>query len=220
MSVAISGHEIPYVAVEPAGTIYLHGRYGEHLERSVTVSSNEENLDFQILRATSNLDDKITYKVEPASEKGKYQITVYKNPILPTLMTSGTIYLHTNSEVNPKTELQVHVITKGDINVTPAVVNFGQVKFAEGAGSGQEVTRSVIVSKALGEFKITDVKLSNPNFRAAVEPVGAGSQYRVQVTFTPPIRAQGTQNETAEMIIHTDDAREPAIRVAVSVRAM
>ncbi len=220
MTIAVTGHEIPYLEIEPAGTVYLHGRYGEHIERSMTVSSNEEDLNFQILRASSNIDDKITYQVEPTSTAGTYQVTVYKNPLLPTLITYGTLYLHTNSKVAAKSEIQVHIITKGDISVSPQAVNFGQVKFAEGAGSGQAVTRSIIVSKSAGEFSIKDVRLSNPNFSAIVEPVADGKQYRVQVTFTPPLKTLAQQSETSEMIIHTNDAQEPAIRVAVAARAM
>jgi hypothetical protein len=114
----------------------------------------------------------------------------------------------------------VHVITKGNITVSPAAVNFGLVKFAEAAGSGQAVTRGVILSKSTGDFNIKDITFSNPNFTAIVEPVAEGKQYRVQVTFTPPLKKLPEQNETAEMIIHTTDAEEPAIRVAVAARAM
>jgi len=99
-------------------------------------------------------------------------------------------------------------------------VNFGPVKFAESAGAGQSVTRGVILAKATGAFTIKDVKLDNPNFTATVEPVAEGTQYRVQVTFTPPMKTLVTQSETAEMIIHTNDAEEPAIRVTVAARAM
>jgi hypothetical protein len=34
------------------------------------------------------------------------------------------------------------------------------------------------------------------------------------------MKRESRQNETAEMIIHTNDAREPAIRVQVVSRAM
>ncbi|HEU4928593.1 MAG TPA: DUF1573 domain-containing protein [Candidatus Krumholzibacteria bacterium] len=219
MTIAVSGEEISYLNIEPEGTVYLHGRYGEHVERTMTVSSNEE-IDFKILRLSSNIDDKITYKIEPTAETGTYDLTVYKNPKLPTLITYGTLYLHTNSKEAPKSEIQVHVITKGNITVSPAAVNFGPVKFAEQAGAGQTVTRGVILSKAAGEFNIKDITFSNPNFTASVEPVAEGKQYRVQVTFTPPLKKLAQQNETAEMIIHTTDAEEPAIRVTVAARSM
>ena len=220
MTIAVEGIEIPYLDVEPAGTVYLHGRYGEHVESAMTVKSNEEGQEFKILRVTSNLDDKITYKVAPSSQPGTYDLTVYKNPELPTLITYGTLYLHTNSKEAPTTPIQVHIITKGSITVSPTAVNFGPVKFAETAGAGQSVTRGIILAKSTGAFQIKDIKLDNANFKAVVEPVAEGTQYRVQVTFTPPLKTQVQQSETAEMIIHTDDAEEPAIRVTVAARAM
>lgn len=220
MTIAVSGTEISYLDIQPEGTVYLHGRYGEHVEKSMTVKSNEEDLDFKILRATSNIDDKITYKVEPSTSPGEYEVTVYKNPELPTLITYGTLYLHTNSKEAPKTGIQVHIITKGSITVSPPMVNFGPVAFAEGAGAGKAITRAVVVSKSTGEFAIKDIQLTNPNFKASVEPVADGTQYRVQVTFTPPLKTLAQQNETAEMTIHTNDAEEPAIRVQVAARAM
>ncbi len=219
MTIAVAGEEIPYLNIEPEGTVYLHGRWGEHVERKITVSSNEK-IEFKILRVTSNIDDKITYKLEPAAQPGTYDLTVYKNPKLPTLITYGNLYLHTNSKEAPKSEIQVHVITKGNITVSPAAVNFGPVKFADSPGAGQTVTRGVILSKSAGEFAIKDITLSNPAFTAAVEPVSDGKQYRVQVTFTPPLKKMAQQSETAEMIIHTNDAEEPAIRVAVVARSM
>lgn len=222
MTIALAGDKVPYLNVSPEGTVYLHGRHGEHIEKTMTVSSNEEDLDFKILRATSNLDDKITYQVKPGTTPGTYEVSVFKNPKLPTLMTYGTLFLHTNSKAHPKAEVQVHVITKGNITVSPATVNFGPVRFGESAGSGQPVTRAVIVSKSTGEFSVKDIKFSNPNFTASVQPVAEGTQYRVEVTFTPPMKTNAVtaQSETAEMIIHTNDAQEPAIRVQVAARAM
>lgn len=220
MTIAVEGIEIPYLDIQPAGTVYLHGRYGEHVEREMTVRSNEKDLDFKIVGVTSNLDDKITYTVAPGAEPGAYELSVYKNPNLPTLITYGTLYLHTNSKESPTTPIQVQVITKGSITVSPTAVNFGPVKFAEATGAGQSVTRGVILAKSTGEFRIKDVKLDNPNFTATVEPVTEGTQYRVQVTFKPPLKTLVQQSETGEMIIHTNDAEEPAIRVTVAARAM
>jgi len=220
MTIAVEGFEIPYLNIDPKGTIYLHGRYGEHVEQAMTISSNEKDLDFKILSVTSNIDDKVTYKVVPSPTPGAYELTVYKNPELPTLITYGNVYVHTNSKEAPNTPIQVHVITKGNITVSPAAVNFGPVKFGEGAGAGQAVTRAVILSKSTGDFTVKDVVLSNPNFTASVEPVSDGKQYRVQITFTPPVKTLVQQSETSEMIIHTNDAEEPAIRVQVAARAM
>ena len=219
MTIAVSGQEIPYLDITPKGTVYLNGRYGEKVERTLTVATNEKGVDFKIVKATSDIDDKITYQVQPGTTPGTYDVTIYKNPKLPTLITYGTIFLHTNSKESPKTGVSVNVITKGDITVSPPAVNFGPVKFADAAGTGQSVTRGVVLTKTGGEFEVKDVTINNTNFKAFVEPLG-DKQYRVQVVFTPPMKSSGEQAETAEMTIHTSDQREPAIRVHVVARAL
>lgn len=220
LTIAVAGSEIPYVNVTPDGVVYLHGHYGENIEKVLTLSSNEKDADFKVTSVTSDMDDKITYKVEPGPKKGEYTLHVNKNPKLPTMSTYGSLFVHSNSKNAPETTLQVQVMTKGSINVTPSTVNFGTVKFATKDTPGTPTTRSILVSKTTGPFKVENVTLSSASFVAALEPVVEGQQYRIQVTFTPPVKRLLNQTETAEMIIHTDDAMEPAIRVHVVARTL
>jgi hypothetical protein len=219
LTLTVSGKAIPYVNVVPEGTVYMHGRYGEAVEQSLTVTSNEKGLDFKVLGARSNIDDKITYAVENGAAPGEYTLKVYKNPRLPTLSTYGSIFLATNSTKWPETTVQVHVMTKGSITISPSILNFGAVKFSDQNGAGTPATKAITVTKSNGQFKIKDVTVSNPNYKAVVDPVTPGQQYRVQVTFTPPVRKQAKHTESGEMIIHTDDPKEPAVRVQLIARS-
>ncbi len=218
-SIAIAGSEVPYLNLRPEGTVVLHGMHGETVQRQLMVTSNERNLDFKVTRLTSNVDDKITYTYAPTGTPGEYAIDIYKNPELPTLTTYGSLFVHTNSKLSPKSEIQVNVMTKGSISVSPITLNFGAVRFGDRDAEGSEVTKSVMLSKG-SEFEVTGVDLNNPNFVAVPEPISGGRQYRVLVTFRPPMKRQTRHIESAEMIIHTNDSQEPAIRVAVVARAM
>jgi hypothetical protein len=221
VSITIAGIEIPYLRVEPSETVFLHAGYGEPAVKTLKLSSNERDLkDFKVTRVTSNVDDKLTYTVTPTDMPGEFELTVYKNPQLPTLTTYGMLFVETNSPNAPRTEIQVNVMTRGNISVSPITLNFGAVRFGDDAAAGTPVTKGVILSKRDGEFDITGIDLNNPNFHAKAEPIAKGTQYRVLVTFQPPMKRESRQNETAEMIIHTNDAREPAIRVQVVSRAM
>jgi hypothetical protein len=219
-TIGIAGSEVPYVNVQPEGTVFLQGRHGEAVEKQLILTSNEKDLDFKITRLTSNMDDKITYTVAPTGTPGEYALNIYKNPDLPTLTTYGTLHVHSNSTRSPNTDIQINVMTKGSISVSPIMLNFGPVRFGDKTGEGAPVTKSIVLSKPAGEFAITSIDLSNPNFNAVAEHVAGGNQYRVQVTFRPPMKRQGRHNESAEMIIHTNDSLEPAIRVQVVARAM
>lgn len=220
MTLTLSGKEIPYVNVVPDGTVYLHGRFSEAVEKDLSITSNEKDLKFKVTGVTSNIDDKITYALEDGPNAGQYTLRVFKNPKLPTLSTYGSIFIHTNSTKSPDATVQVHVMTKGSITVSPSLMNYGAVKFTDENGPGTPATKTLTVVKSAGNFNIKDVAISNPNFKAVVEPVTPGQQYRIQVTFTPPVRNQAKQTEAGEMTIHTDDPMEPAVRVQLVARSM
>jgi hypothetical protein len=219
-TIGIAGSEVPYVQVQPEGTVFLQGRHGEAVEKQLILRSNEKDLDFKVTRLTSNMDDKITYTIAPSGTPGEYTLNIYKNPRLPTLTTYGTLHVHSNSTRSPQTDIQINVMTKGSISVSPITLNFGPVRFGDETSAGAPVTKSVVLSKAAGQFEVTGIDLSNPNFSATAEHLVGGNQYRVQVTFRPPMKRRGRHNESAEMIIHTNDSLEPAIRVQVVARAM
>jgi len=208
------------VNVDPEGTVYLQGRYGEAIEQDLNISSNEEGLDFKIIGVTSNLDDKITYAVENGTAPRSYTLKIYKNPKLPTLSTFGTVQLHTNSTKMPVTTVQVHVMTKGSIAMSPTVLNYGDIAFASEPGKQTPTTKEITLTRVDGKFQIKDVTISNPNYKAKVDAVTPGQQYRVQVTFTPPVRKQGKQTEAGELVIHTDDPEEPSMRVQLVARSL
>jgi hypothetical protein len=220
MVIKLIGREIPYVNVQPEGTIYLQGRYSEPIEQDLTITSNEKDLDFKVLGVTSNLDDKITYALENGTAPGEYHLKLYKNPKLPTLSTYGTVQVRSNSTRMPVTTVQVHVMTKGSIAMSPTVLNYGDVAFTVTEGKETPTTKEITLTRADGKFQIKDVTVSNPHYKAVVNAVTPGQQYRVQVTFTPPLRKDGKQTEAGELVIHTDDPQEPSMRVQLVARSL
>jgi hypothetical protein len=119
----------------------------------------------------------------------------------------------------PETVLQVHVMTKSSILISPSVLNYGQVKFSDAKGPGAQSTKTLTVTKATGKIKITDVTTSNPNFKATLETVIPDQQYKVKVVFTPPTRKQSKQTESGEMVLQTNDPQEPTLRVQLVARS-
>jgi Protein of unknown function (DUF1573) len=220
ISLSVSGKEIPFVNVVPDGTVYLHGRPGEPIEKELTISSNEKDLDFKVMSVTSNIDDKIKYSYAPGTKKGEYVVKISKNPNLPIMSTYGNLIIHTTSKKAPDTTMQVHVMTKSSILLSPSVLNYGEVKFSDNQGRGTPSTKAVTVTRSAGTLKIKDVSTSNANFTAKLETLTPGQQYKVTVTFNPPTRKTAKQTETGEMVITTDDPQEPTLRVQLVARAM
>ena len=220
MTISMSGEITPYIAVEPAPRLYLQGRYDEAVEKKLTLRSNEQGLEFEVTKVESNIDNLITYKIERAQQWGAWELTVWKNPKLASQNQYGTITVHTNSQKVPEKVLQVQVITKSAITVQPQTLNFGTVQFA---GTGKEVppvTRNVIAIKSEGEFQIQDITFTSDRFSAEIEPITAGKHYTIKVSFLPPKKTQPMQTVNAEMIVHTNDPREPSLRVKLVARSV
>jgi hypothetical protein len=221
VTLTIAGKKVPYLNVIPDGVVYLQGRMEEVVEKEVTVTSNEKAPDFKITGITSDIDDKITYDFKPGAKKGEYTIHIQKKPELPISSGYGTITIKTNSKNAPESKLQVQVMTKGNITVSPSAVNFGNVAFGGSDKSAEPVTRTIMVIKNSGDaLNVTNVSTSNPNFKAKVEPVTPGKQFKVEVTFQPPVKKGPAQRETGELVITTNDPREHELRVTLVAKAM
>jgi hypothetical protein len=191
------------------------------VEREVTLSSNEKLADFKVVGVTSDIDDKVTYEYKPTANKGEYTLRIAKKPDLPISSSFGTVTVKTNSTNAPETKLQVQVMTKGNITVSPSSLNFGNVAFGAKDKTAHPVTRSIMVIRNSGEgLALKGVEVDNPNFSAKFEPVTPGKQYKVEVTFQPPVKKQNPQREVGELIITTNDPREPSVRVSLVAKAM
>ena len=219
ISLSLAGTEKSYVEVSPPNRLYLQGQYGEEVNKTLVLRSNEEGLDFQVTGVSSNIDDKVTYRYEAGEADGEFRVHVYKNPRLPTVNTFGTLFIRTNSENAPEKEIQVQVVTKGSITVQPSVVNFGRVRFGDQSTKGQSLTRSFTVLKVRGDFSIEDIEADNDHYTWTVEETVPGQRYKVNVTFAAPVRTSPRQNEFGEMTIHTNDPKEPMVRVRLVARS-
>jgi len=218
MTIALAGKIITYVDILPSNRVYLSGMYGEQIHKELTISSNEKKKDFVVTGLSSNIDDKITYKLVPDSEPGRYKIHIWKNPKLPTLHTWGSLYIDTNSENTPKKVVQVNVATRGAIVCQPSTINFGAVKVLEGSAAPIAASeKTLTVFKVKGDFAIENVEFSSRDYNAEVEPIEEGKRYKVTVSFSPESKKK---NYFDEMIINTNDPQEPSVRIRLIARGI
>lgn len=216
MSISIAATIVPFIGTRPEGRVYLRGLYGEKVAKELEVFSNETDHEFEITGVRSNIDDKITYRLEKSGEPGRYVLKMWKNPLLPTMNTWGNLYIETNSENAPEKIIQVNVTTRGVIVVQPSTINFGRVeKFSVGSPAGEELERTVTVFKVKGGFNITKVEFSSEYYEAEIEALEEG-KYRLTVRMRPGDR----ESYQDEMIINTDDPNEPSLRVRLLARAI
>lgn len=217
MTVTLSGTIKSYVEIEPGTRIFLKGSYDEPVVKGITVYSNVENAEkpFVITKLESDIDDKITYKMEETEEKGKYLIQVWKNPKLPVSNSFGSLFIHTNIEQAPQKVIQVQVTTDGDLIVRPTILNFGSVPDPVGQKLEKPLQKTLTIANSKDEFSIDNITFSTAGYRAKIEPIQEGHTYKVTVDFYPEA---GGQNYMGEMVIHTTDPREPTVKVRLLAR--
>jgi hypothetical protein len=217
MTITLSGTIKSYVVIEPGSRIFLKGSYDEPVTKSLTVYSNVDNAEnpFAITRLESDIDDKITYKFEKTEEEGKYLIHTWKNPKLPVSNSFGSLFIYTNIEQVPKKVVQVQVTTKGDLIVRPTILNFGSVPDPASGKLEKPLQKTLTIGKNNGEFQIENITFSTDGYRAKIESLKQGKNYKVTVDFYPK---SGGQNYMGEMVIHTTDPLEPTVKVRLLAR--
>lgn len=214
----LKGKELPFVNVTPSNRVYLQGYYGDHVGKELTITSNEKDVDFRVTGLSSNIDDKITYKMSKGKKKGEYVVNIWKNPKLPSMNTFGTLFIHTNSKKSPENNVQVQVLTKGAITVRPSMVNFARVPFSMPNKKANPITKAVMLLNPKGGFVVQKINVDNDHFSAQLKEIEPGKRYMVEVTFHPPERKSANQREAGQMMIVTNDPTEP--RITVPLRAM
>ncbi|MCZ6765932.1 MAG: hypothetical protein O7D32_03285 [bacterium] len=214
MKISVHAQVIQYVDVVPSSKVYLRGTYDQSVSKILTIRSNETDREFEITGIRSNIDDKITYKLGERSAEGEYELTIWKNPKLPTMNTWGSVYLDTNSENDPEKVIEVNVTTRGSIVVHPSTVNFGRVIIQN--AEQEPIERVVTVYKISGSFQIENVQFSSDFYEASIESLEEGKRYRVTVRIRP-----GTKDSYIdEMIINTNDPQEPTVKVRLLARGV
>jgi len=217
VQLTIAGEEMLYVDVSPTERVALVGEYGEKVIREVRIWSNETDIDFRIESVTTTLGDLMTVDFEPA-EDGHWIVRLEKHPEMPAESANGVVTVHSNSVGMPEKLIQVQVIAKGAITKHPQMVNYGNVPFGLTGKEGAPLTRTVTLFKGSGTFRITGIEIDSDRFETRVVPIDSG-RYEVKVTFTPPTKQAVRQKVEAEMLVRTDDPREPVIRIRLIARA-
>jgi len=213
----IAGEEIPYVEVSPPERVALVGEYGEAVTKEVRIWCNETDIDFRIESVETNLGDRVTVDFDPA-EDGHWILRLKKKPDMPAESANGVVTIHSNSVGMPEKLVQVQVIAKGTITKQPQMLNYGRVPFGLTGKEGAPVTRTLSLIKGRGIFVVTGVEIDNDRFQSEVVRLDQG-RYEIRVTFTPPTKKQVRQKVEAEMLVRTDDPREPVIRMRLIARA-
>jgi hypothetical protein len=95
----------PYIDVVPGTRVFLQGSSGEMLTREVTIVSHEDRA-VTIKKITSDIDDKIEYRLQTVKAGKEYRLEIKTRSGL-TDVFRGKIIMETDSQKKPTLELSV-----------------------------------------------------------------------------------------------------------------
>jgi hypothetical protein len=94
-----------YIEVEPGTRVFLQGTTGEMIAREVTIVSHDDRA-VTIKKITSDIDDKIEYKLKTVKEGKEYRLEIITRSGL-TDVFRGKILVETDSRKQPTIQLSV-----------------------------------------------------------------------------------------------------------------
>lgn len=143
-------------------------------------------------------------------ETGKIPISVKTNAVSGPLNKSVTVLTNVQGSGKATIVLKVKGQVWQPVQVTPRSAAFGRItldKVEEGP-----VIKLTIVSNVEGDLKLTNIKSTNPAFRAEVTPIEPGKKYELSVSVVARLKPG---NNSAKINISTGIAETPKLIIPV-----
>jgi|GEM_PF-519459 len=136
-----------------------------------------------------------------------YRVKLTVDPSAPTGRSTFTLTITTSSKREPTAV--VPIICEKGIVVAPATVFLGSIR--QGAPSPE--SRSVILRRLEGAFRILKMETDNPNLEVREESVQDGSIHLVTISYRGDAAAPGVHR--GKIRVQTDDPLQPTLQIGV-----
>ena len=180
-------------------------RKGERASRSITIPRSKVR-DIQVLEVSSD-NPYVTTAVTYNANSGGHVVSLSVSPEVPIGEMKGSATVYTNHPKEPRVDIPFAGTVKGDVDVVPGILFFGVVK------PGSEAQRTIRISTASGKrLRVVDVENLLGCLTVTLVPGSEGDAYTVTATLR---RGAPLGYIKGAMVLHTDDAGYPEIRIPV-----
>lgn len=197
-----------YISVKPSNRVSLVGFEGEKINKEATITSLEDQL-FKITEITSDIDDKIKYKLKTKKKGREYTIEI-KNRSTEEGSFQGKIVLKTNSKKKPHIVLPVHVSLRGKVAIRPSTLSFGTIDTTKENFDTMRFKKRIVLKDVRGDgLTIKKIKSSSDWIMAENETKKGGKQYSIVITLDKDKLPKGQFSEKVN--IRTSYRRKPLV---------
>jgi len=184
------------------------GFEGDKLKETVTITSLEK-LPFNITEITSNIEDKIEYKLK-TKKKGKAYTLEVRNRSSQKGSFHGSIELKTDSKHKPRLNLPVTGVLREKVTVRPGSLSFGTIDTTREGSNTQQLKRKVVLKDNQGKgFAIKKIKTSEKWIMTETKTEVEGKQYSIVITLDEDKLPKGPFEE--KINIRTSYKRKPLV---------
>ena len=208
--ISISCQVKEYISVSPHTRVSLAGFEGEKVEREVTITSLLPE-PLKITEVTSDIDDKIKYKLKTEA-KGKKYVLKIKNRSTKAGTFRGKIILKTDCKKKPQITLNVFSRLQKEVMVRPQALVFGTIDTTSGGNiNAKMLSKKVTLRDMRGEgLEIKKIKTSEDWI--ITEKVKTKKGYTLTVTLDKEKLPKG--EFSGEVEVFTNRKKKP-LKIAV-----
>ena len=197
-----------HINVTPTDSVKLEGYEGDKLNQKITITSFEEQ-PLKITDITSDIDDKIKYKLK-TKKKGKEYVLEIKNRSKKVGSFRGKINLKTNSDKKPLLVINVYSKLREEVVVRPKSLSYGTLDTTKEDFNPGRIKKSIVLRDVRGNgLTIKKVKTSSDWIVTETKTKREGKQYSIVITLDKDKMPKGQFNEKIE--IRTNYKRKPLV---------
>lgn len=206
VSLAIKFKAVPLLDIqpEPGKLVALRDRGPTTADFSITVRGGQPA---KITSAACNAGyatAALEASAEPGAAGRQYRLRLTVDESAPRGRQHLTVLLRTTSPHEP--EVLLPVACEKGITVAPSMVLFGHV----GEGTPLPVSRTVLVRRSEGEFRILKAESNDAAIEVREEDSSAGPTHRLILSYRGGAKAGLGQGK---IVLHTDDPAQPSLEV-------
>jgi len=196
-----------HITIRPSQRINITGLEGEKISKELTISSSGEQ-PFEILNITSDIEDKIKYKLKRVKKNNEYTLKVSTRSTEESNFR-GTIGLRTNHPKKPQITLPVYAMLKKKVDVRPKALSFGTINITEGNVNQDKLTKRILLVDNGGELTIKKVKTSSDWITTVNKKMERGKNHTILIVLDKDKLPKGSFDEKVE--IRTNYGRKPLV---------
>lgn len=158
----------------------LRGHYGDTIKENVTITSTEKQ-PFKITEITSNIEDKIDYKLRTIREGQEYCLEIKTRSGIKEFF-KGKVLLKTDNQKKPELDIYVQGKVKKEVKVAPVYLYFGIIDAGKKVIDPQSLQRTALVSSIRGDdLSIKQIEISSNWIATEIGTIKKGKEYSIVI---------------------------------------